>query len=130
MVVTTVLYWSFLEASLALTAACLPTLSSLVSKKGLQSAVNSVRSAISLHSLGSSHHRESRVDVGPDYRKDSYQNIESIHSKDEAAQAQLTHPEGSSLQNHVTHDEELGLMPPMPAAIRITHSVSQSSDIV
>lgn len=40
-----------LEAGLALIACCLPTLKSLITKQGLQSAVNSVRSAVSLHSI-------------------------------------------------------------------------------
>jgi hypothetical protein len=39
------------EAGHALIACCLPSLKSLVSERGIQSAINSVRSAISLHSL-------------------------------------------------------------------------------
>ncbi|KAH8663036.1 hypothetical protein BGZ60DRAFT_454850 [Tricladium varicosporioides] len=49
--ITTILYWGMIEAGLALIACSLPMLKPLISEHGIQSAVNSVRSAISLHSI-------------------------------------------------------------------------------
>lgn len=55
-VVTLGLYWSLLESGLALIAACLPTLSSLVLKEraGLNTMLRSIRSVFSLRSTGRS----------------------------------------------------------------------------
>lgn len=49
--VTSSLWWSMLEAGLALIAACLPTLSFLFRRISLQSVLKSVRSKLSIHSL-------------------------------------------------------------------------------
>ena len=60
------MYWSTLEAGLALIAACLPTLSYLFNGFSLQSAVRSVRSALSLGSMrstGKSSSGPSRAEV-------------------------------------------------------------------
>lgn len=51
--VSTILYWSMIEAGLAIIAACLPTLQFLVRKVSIDSMVNSVRSALSLRSMRS-----------------------------------------------------------------------------
>lgn len=51
--VSTILYWSMIEAGLAIVAACLPTLQYLVRKSSLDSMFSSVRSAFSLHSFPS-----------------------------------------------------------------------------
>ncbi|CAG8950862.1 hypothetical protein HYFRA_00003079 [Hymenoscyphus fraxineus] len=50
--IATIYYWSMIEAGLALIACSLPSLKPLVSEVGLQSAINSVRSALSLNSMG------------------------------------------------------------------------------
>jgi hypothetical protein len=50
--ISTIFYWGMIEAGLAMIACCLPTLKPLISEHGIQSAIASVRSAISLHSLG------------------------------------------------------------------------------
>lgn len=47
--------WSVVEVNAALIACCLPVLRLLISSRGLESVVNSVRSALSLHSLQSRH---------------------------------------------------------------------------
>ena len=47
------LYWSMIEAGLALCAACLPASYSLVRSKGLQGFIRSVQSVLSLRSLSS-----------------------------------------------------------------------------
>jgi hypothetical protein len=57
--ITVSLYWSMLEAGLALIAACLPTLSYLFNKLSLSDVLNSLRSAFSLPSR-LSHSQQSR----------------------------------------------------------------------
>jgi hypothetical protein len=47
--------WSVVEVNAALIACCLPVLRPLFSHRGLESVVNSIRSALSLHSLQSRH---------------------------------------------------------------------------
>jgi hypothetical protein len=49
--ISTIFYWGMIEAGLALIACCLPVLKPLVTERGVQSVINSVRSAISLQSL-------------------------------------------------------------------------------
>ena len=51
--VATILYWSMIEAGLAIIASCLPTLQALFIKGSLQSMVATVRSMISVLSLRS-----------------------------------------------------------------------------
>lgn len=48
---STILYWSMIEAGLAVIAACLPTLGVLVGKFSLSSILYSVRSALSIGSI-------------------------------------------------------------------------------
>jgi hypothetical protein len=52
-----------IKAGLALIAYCLPTLKPLISEQGIQSAINSARSAISLHTL-SNHSARSNYSNG------------------------------------------------------------------
>ena len=47
------MWWSMLESGLALLAACLPTLAHLFTTRSLESAIKSLRSVLSLHSLRS-----------------------------------------------------------------------------
>ena len=56
-VLTTVAVWSQVEAGVAVITACLPTIRSLFHRKSLESLVNNLRSALSLHSLNNSQHR-------------------------------------------------------------------------
>ena len=51
--VSTILYWSMIEAGLAVIAACLPTLQFLIRKVSLDGMISSVRSALSLQSMRS-----------------------------------------------------------------------------
>lgn len=55
-VLTNVVIWSHVEAGVAVIAACLPTLKPLVHGRAAESVVNSLRSALSLHSVN--HSRE------------------------------------------------------------------------
>jgi len=59
------MYWSILEVSLALIAACLPSLSSLITPTSLLSAVSSVRSVLSLRSSQGSSKGSTRHGPGP-----------------------------------------------------------------
>ena len=51
--ISTLLYWSMIEAGLAIIAACLPTLRVLFSKVSFDTLVRNLRSALSLTSLRS-----------------------------------------------------------------------------
>ena len=53
--VSTILYWSMIEAGLAMIATCLPALQFLVRKISLDRMISSVRSAFSLQSTPSQH---------------------------------------------------------------------------
>ncbi|KAL2036478.1 hypothetical protein N7G274_010813 [Stereocaulon virgatum] len=66
-VLTTVAVWSQVEAGIAVITACLPSIRPLFHRKSLESLVNSLRSAISLHSLTDSQHRPDR-DNEPTHR--------------------------------------------------------------
>ena len=56
------MYWSILEVGLALIAACLPSLSSLMTTSFVHSLMKSVRSVLSLHSSKSSSRVNERQD--------------------------------------------------------------------
>ena len=71
------LYWSIIEASLNIVAACLPTLGPLVAEVSVESAVRSVRNAISLHSLRSRGSSDSK-------RSNGSRTVKSRHTQFEA----------------------------------------------
>ena len=56
-VLTTVAVWSQVEAGIAVIAACSPSIRPLFHRKSLESLVDSLRSAMSLHSLNNPQHR-------------------------------------------------------------------------
>ncbi|KAI9692056.1 MAG: hypothetical protein M1820_009559 [Bogoriella megaspora] len=103
------LYWSMIEAGLALCAACLPASYSLVRSKGLQGFIRSVQSALSLRSLSSrsrgsgraSGERPTVMDPGP------------------SADHIVTNAEGPARNNS---DIEMG-SPPTEDKIVVTRSV-------
>lgn len=83
-ILTVSLWWSLLECGLALIAACLPTLSYLFSRFSIQSAIKSVRSALSLRTASSTQrsidlsktassneHRAPYVNLGDNYSGES-----------------------------------------------------------
>lgn len=76
---TNAIYWSLIEAGLAIIAACLPTFSILVSNKGLRSAIERARSALSLNSLFSNVSRRQE-------RLEGAENLAGKQPKDLAAQ--------------------------------------------
>jgi len=51
--ITSILYWSMIEAGIAVIAICVPTLRTLIAARSVQSLVTSVRSKLSLDSLHS-----------------------------------------------------------------------------
>ncbi|KAF2690572.1 hypothetical protein K458DRAFT_354689 [Lentithecium fluviatile CBS 122367] len=57
--VSTVMYWSMIEAGICIVAACLPTMQRLLRGQSITSVVNSIRSAISLPSFTGSGQRSS-----------------------------------------------------------------------
>ena len=58
--ITVALYWAYIEAGLALLAACLPSLSTLFARASIASIIRSVRSVLSLHSISSQNPRRSQ----------------------------------------------------------------------
>ena len=59
--ITTLLYWSMLEAGISLIATNLPSIYFLFSKESLQSFANSIRNVVSLDSLRSSQRSNSNT---------------------------------------------------------------------
>ncbi|CAF9908946.1 hypothetical protein IMSHALPRED_007544 [Imshaugia aleurites] len=82
------LYWSIIEASLNIVAACLPTLGPLVADFSVQSAVRSVRSAISLHSIRSRGSSISKHSNGSGTAKPRHTQLEA----DSISSATAMHP--------------------------------------
>ncbi|KAF2454427.1 hypothetical protein BDY21DRAFT_374041 [Lineolata rhizophorae] len=60
-VVTTGLWWSMLESGIAAVAACALTLRILFTRRALESVVNSIRSAVSLASMGSQQASQAKI---------------------------------------------------------------------
>jgi len=52
LLLTQILFWSFVESALALMASCLPVTHSLFRKSSIESVIRSIRSLTSLHSSG------------------------------------------------------------------------------
>ena len=80
------MYWSLLEAGLALIAACLPSLSVLFAKRSLASVISSVRSALSLRSLRN---------------KDTYHSQQSASGQDLRTGSYKEMPDDQSTASHV-----------------------------
>lgn len=118
--VTTILYWSMIEAGLAIIAACLPNLRFLVSKVSLDSVVNSVRSALSLDSL---HSQRSRRFVS--HSDGSYTNI--VPGNSSASQMPVISVIGSAGSLHV--DDKHGAKT-TDSGIHVTSQISQHESMV
>ncbi len=115
--VSTILYWSMIEAGLAIIAACLPTLQFLIRKVSLDSVVSSVRSALSLHSMRSQQ-PESRP-MGP---------YTSIQAGGEVAS--ITPIVGESNPSDVLVTGSMDGPPAQGNGIYITKQVSQHNSMV
>ncbi|PQE07249.1 plasma membrane Pth11 protein [Rutstroemia sp. NJR-2017a BVV2] len=63
--ITQIVFWTMIECSLGLIAACLPLLYGLARSSSIESVVRSVRSAISLRSLGSQNSHRSNASRTP-----------------------------------------------------------------
>lgn len=79
------LYWSIIEASLNIVAACLPTLGPLVAGFSVESAVRSVRSAISLRSFDSRGSSNSKHSNGSRTVKSRHMQVEAGSTSSAAA---------------------------------------------
>ena len=79
------LYWSIIEASLNIVAACLPKLGPLVAGFSVESAVRSVRSAISLRSFGSRASSNSKHSNGSRTVKSRHMQVEGGSTSSAAA---------------------------------------------
>lgn len=85
-VLTTVAVWSQVEAGIAVITACLPSIRPLFHRKSLESLVNSLRSAISLHSLNNSQHR-------PDHGNDpTHRDTATVLDKVGKGKSGIAHP--------------------------------------
>jgi len=73
--IATIYYWGMIEAGLALIACSLPSLKVLVSAQGLQSAINSVRSVVSLQSYNNGTTEGSKVSLGSKSARKNYNNL-------------------------------------------------------
>jgi len=92
-VVSLLMFWSMLELGIAMIASCLPILRPLFNNFSPESVINSVRSALSLHSLGS------RNKSFPGTKGGSYQRSES-----ETAIAGIAGNSASASQKNVKND--------------------------
>ncbi|KAF2233660.1 hypothetical protein EV356DRAFT_567901 [Viridothelium virens] len=80
---TRVFYWSMIEAGLALIAACLPTLQTLLPVISTQQIIDSVRSIFSLHSQHSSSHGSRFIELSGQERTGSTAHI--VHSEESSS---------------------------------------------
>ncbi|TGO89903.1 hypothetical protein BPOR_0088g00130 [Botrytis porri] len=94
---TSGLYWSLIESSLGVIAACLPAQYGLLNTPGVQSLVASVQSAISLRSIRSTSQHPSQCDAH-DSQRNVYGNMDTKMEPWNAAH-------GSETQNIVAHAE-------------------------
>ncbi|KAF7906310.1 hypothetical protein EAF00_000589 [Botryotinia globosa] len=94
---TSGLYWSLIESSLGVIAACLPAQYGLLNTPGVQSLVASVQSAISLRSMRSSSQHPSQCDA-LDSQRNLYGNVDTKMEP-------WTTAHGSETQNIIAHAE-------------------------
>ncbi|TGO44540.1 hypothetical protein BCON_0501g00010 [Botryotinia convoluta] len=94
---TSGLYWSLIESSLGVIAACLPAQYGLLNIPGVQSLVASVQSAISLRSMRSSSQNPSQCDAH-DSQRNLYGNMDTKMEP-------WTTAHGSETQNIIAHAE-------------------------
>ncbi|KAF7892849.1 uncharacterized protein EAF02_000387 [Botrytis sinoallii] len=94
---TSGLYWSLIESSLGVIAACLPAQYGLLNTPGVQSLVASVQSAISLRSMRSSSQHPSQCDAH-DSQRNLYGNMDTKMEP-------WTTAHGSETQNIIAHAE-------------------------
>ena len=118
-------YWVVIEASLAITSACLPTLRPLFHGMSPESIIRSVRSVLSLHSL----RMDSSKGDGFSDLKDS--NRQSPNSST-AGLNDTRNPTGNStLTTNVTHDIPMEYMSSKPKeGVTVHKNFTVTADIV
>ncbi|TGO08350.1 hypothetical protein BTUL_0213g00070 [Botrytis tulipae] len=110
---TSGLYWSLIESSLGVIAACLPAQYGLLNTPGVQSLVASVQSAISLRSMRSSSQHPSQCDAH-DSQRNLYGNVDTkmepwITAHGSETQNIIAHAEGPARYEREGELEEGGL---------------------
>ncbi|TVY58429.1 hypothetical protein LSUE1_G008188, partial [Lachnellula suecica] len=115
-------YWGEIEAGLALIASCLPTLKPLLSEQGIKSAINSVRSAISLDSI----HNGLSANTSPkSYEASAYDKLEPGSTEPTPLRGD-TVMELKSSATHMSEPERVLEM----GRVRARREVSMREDIV
>ncbi|CAD6589828.1 MAG: hypothetical protein ASARMPREDX12_004046 [Alectoria sarmentosa] len=119
-VLTTLLYWSMIEAGLSLIASCLPSIHVIFASSSLPSIIARVRSAISLHSIHSNGSRSS---------KKSYENMDT--SSKTSHEQPLKQQVDSSSHIYATYEmDDAPPLPPPDGAIFVQSDLSQCEILV
>lgn len=133
LMVSVSLYWTMVETSLSLIAACLPTLRVLITIKSVDSMIRSVRSAVSIHSLRSHHSQGTKRsgDSQGSYSEASYVEKAGIHSI--SSEAYHTYPRSEdTLRQGSTEHDEIPVIPEIarPDQIYIKRDITQTQHTV
>lgn len=123
MAVSTVLYWSLIEAGLAIIAACLPTLRCLIGKVSLSSIVYYVRNALS---VGSKYTQEEQFAASSNK---SYANIRAGSSSSSTSRVQMVVKEKSGPVDTLAMGDVDGLET-TEYGIQVTRQFSQHVSMV
>ena len=105
---TVALYWSLIEAGLALVAACLPSISSLFRSMSFNAIIKSFRSALSLRSLpfGTPRHSQRNTST-PSSQKKTY--LEILDHQSPVSQRSVSSDIQSGISAFVMRDLEANL---------------------
>ena len=118
--VSTILYWSMIEAGLAIIAVCLPTLQFLARKASIDSMLHSLRSAFSLKSMLSQNSRRLAFRLN-----DTYSNTRAASESESIAPMV---EDNSRSKAFVMSDINKASV--KGAGIRVTRELSQHDDVV
>ena len=117
--VSTILYWSLIETSLALIAACLPTFGSLVRNISLDRIVKSVSRALSLRAMRSQRSRHIAAQ-----REGPYSSIRAARS----ASSRTLVPDTGTVHSWGEASRDTSIA--MESGIYVTNRISQYETIV
>jgi hypothetical protein len=120
--ITQVIFWSFIESSLALIACCLPTVHSLFHKSSLESAIRSIRSLASLRSHDPNDSRDPRTaPIG-----------QAVHNSSTASHAEMipSFLEAGGVEHYAMKDlSKSSQESPHPqGAISVTNTISRTEE--
>lgn len=109
--------WSYVEVGVGVVAACLPTLRPWLQRRTAESIVNSVRSEISLHSLGSGDKHPTPNSGGGTSKSDlESQGYEMLTPK------RSNHQSNSSIR--IERADDGNHIPSIPGKIHVQHGVT------